>query len=260
MSTIVCFHAHPDDECIGTGGLLALANKLGHRTVLVTATDGRHGEIAEGSLTPGQSLVEARAAELAQSCEILGVSRLVMLGYADSGMIGTPENDAPESFWMASVEDAAQNLAEILRQESADILTVYDDHGGYGHPDHIQVHRVGYRAAELAGIDSVYEATMNRDRIRRQWLEAKRNGVDLPFDPEADDFDMGTPESELTHVLDVGDFVALKRQAMRAHASQIAADSMFLTMPDEMFLEAFGMEFYRHRATETADPLIPLSL
>ncbi len=106
---------------------------------------------------PGESLTERRVAELAASAEILGVDRVEYLGYRDSGMDGEPTNHDAEAFARADVEEAAARLAQILRDERADVLTVYDDHGGYGHPDHVQVHRVGVRAAELAGTRRVYE-------------------------------------------------------------------------------------------------------
>lgn len=257
MATIVTFHAHPDDECIGTGGLLALAASLGHRTVLVTATDGRHGEIAPGSVAEHETLAQVRTRELARSAEILGVSRLVELGYPDSGMMDTAENDDPSCFWRADVEEAAKRLAEILRQEQADVLTVYDSYGGYGHPDHIQVHRVGYRAAELAGVSTVYQATMNRDVVLAQWRLARDNGIELGFDPDDPEMEWGTPAAEITHVLDVSAFVETKRAAMRAHASQIPVDSIFLTMPDDIFAASFGVEHYIHLDGEPGrhDPL-----
>src|SRR5436853_4691571 len=160
MATFVFFHAHPDDESMSTGGTMARARAEGHRVVLVTATRGEHGEVADGFLEPGEVLWARRVRETEAAAEILGVSRAEFLGYVDSGMMGTPTNDAPESFWQADIEEAAQRLAAILQEENADILTIYDDHGLYGHPDHIQVHRVGHRAAALAGTPKVYEATI----------------------------------------------------------------------------------------------------
>src|SRR4051794_23845647 len=151
MATLVCFHAHPDDECIATGGVMAKAAKDGHRVVLVVATRGEHGEVDEGVLDVGEELWQRRVQETHAAAEILGAQRVEFLGYVDSGMMGTPENDKPGSFWTADVEEAAERLAMILRDENADVVTIYDEHGGYGHPDHIQVHRVGRRAAEIAG-------------------------------------------------------------------------------------------------------------
>lgn len=245
MATLVCFHAHPDDECIATGGVMAKAAKDGHRVVLVVATKGENGEVPDGFLDDGETLGERRVKETERAAEILGVERLEFLGYTDSGMIGTPENDLEGSFWTADVEEAAARLAAILTDVRADILTTYDDHGAYGHPDHIQVHRVGKRAAELAGIDRVYQSTINRDHIIRGIRERAGEapeGTDLPDVENAPDF--GSPETVITGAVDVSEFLDHKRGAMRAHASQISEQSFFLQMPDDAFAYAFGTEWF----------------
>jgi LmbE family N-acetylglucosaminyl deacetylase len=248
MATLVSFHAHPDDETIPTGGTLAKAAKDGHRVVLVFATKGEHGEVEDGFLDAGETLAARRVKETQRSAEILGASRVEFLGYVDSGMMGTPENDVPGSFWQADLEEAATRLAGILKDEQADVLTVYDDHGAYGHPDHIQVHRVGVRAAELAGTRRVYESTANRDHIRNGLLEARDMGVELPGDLDPDAFnEFGVSESEITTTVDVMDFLEVKRAAMRAHASQIGETSFFLSTPDEFFARGFGQEWYIRR-------------
>ena len=248
MATIVSFHAHPDDETIATGGTLAKAADQGHRVVIVIATRGEHGEVAEGVLASGEELWKRRVQEAEAAAAILGARRLEFLGYVDSGMMGTPENDAPGAFWRADIEEAAGKLAEILREEKAEVLTIYDDHGAYGHPDHIQVHRVGVRAADLAGTPGVFEATTNREEVQRQIARAQEAGVDLPGgldDGQLQTF--GTPESAITTAVDVRDFLDRKRSAMAAHATQIAESSFFLAMPQEMFAEAFGTEWFIHR-------------
>jgi LmbE family N-acetylglucosaminyl deacetylase len=247
VATLVSFHAHPDDECITCGGVMRAAADAGHRVVLVVATRGEHGEVQPGFLTDGEQLWHRRLAETLRVAEILGVSRTEFLGYVDSGMMGEPTNDEPYSFWTARVEDAAQRLAAILRQENADVLTVYDDNGGYGHPDHIQVHRVGMRAAELAGTPRVYQATMNRDamlRGRDALAEAARaNGIETPnFDEAQDGF--GKPESVITAAVDVSQYLEVKRAAMRAHASQISEKSFFLGLGEEVFKLMFGTEWF----------------
>src|ERR1700686_948079 len=165
MATAVFFHAHPDDEAISTGGTMARMAAEGHRVILVTATRGELGEVPEGLLAPGEDLAERRALELAAACEVLGVARHEYLGYQDSGMAGEPTNDDPSSFWRADVDEAAARLAAILDEEHAQVFVTYDENGGYGHPDHIQVHRVGLRAAERAGTERVFMATMNRDHM-----------------------------------------------------------------------------------------------
>jgi len=249
MATLVSFQAHPDDETTNSAGTLAKAAEAGHRTVLVFATNGELGEVAEGLLDEGEELWERRIQEARQSSEILGVQRVEFLGYHDSGMMGTPENDLPHTFWQADVEEAAEALAKILREEDADIVTIYDSDGNYGHPDHIQVHRVGLRAAELAGTPRVFEVTMNRDHFKRSMLEAAAQG-ELPGEdaPDPAFFDtLGRPEEVITTTIDVRQYATTKRAAMRAHASQIADTSFFLSMSDDAFEQGFGYEwFIRH--------------
>ncbi|MGQ0616508.1 MAG: PIG-L family deacetylase [Acidimicrobiia bacterium] len=249
MATLVCFHAHPDDECIQTGGVMRKAADEGHRVVLVVATKGEHGEVADGFLDPDETLEKRRVAETHAAADILGAERVEFLGYLDSGMIGTPTNELPGSFWQADVEEAAEKLAVILRDVEADVLTVYDDHGGYGHPDHIQVHRVGLRAAELAGTRRVFQVTVNRDEVREFVERLREGGVDLSeFDDGAPDVledpDFGKPAVELTARVDVTPWADAKRRAMQAHASQIGDQSFFLRMPANMFALAFGTEWF----------------
>jgi len=237
---------------------MAKAAHDGHRVVLVTATRGECGEVAEGFLNDDEALGERREAELAEAAKILGVSRLEILGYHDSGMMGTPENDDPGSFWQCDVEEAAQKLAAILREEDVDVITIYDENGVYGHPDHIKVWEVGARAAEIAGTKKVYENTINRTAWRQRMARGdvpvrtveSVDGVDKLIDHDAGtapptiEFPLGVEESELTTAVDVKDYVDLKKKAMRAHASQINEESFFLKMPDDVFTEGFGTEWF----------------
>ena len=236
MGTIVSFHAHPDDEAIASGGTLARAAAAGHRVVLVFATRGELGEPVPGVLEPGEQLAMRRSAECYTSAAALGAKRVEFLGFTDSGMMGEPSNDAPFCFWQADVEYAARTLAVLLDQEEPDVLTIYDDNGVYGHPDHIQVHRVGKRAGELSAVPVVAQGTVNRDWMQRGFRESGREG-DVPPN-------MGKPESEITHRVEAVDFVAQKRESMRAHASQMAPDHFLLALPDAMFALGMGTEFY----------------
>jgi LmbE family N-acetylglucosaminyl deacetylase len=246
MATVVFFHAHPDDECILTGGTMAKLATAGHRVVLVSATRGEHGEVDDGVLAPGETLGEHRTAELQASAEALGVARLAFLGFVDSGMMGTAENHAEESFWQADVSAAAERLAELLSEERARVLVVYDDHGGYGHPDHIQVHRVGVRAAELARTPVVYEATIDRDRVV-EMIERNRDERDAEDLPDIDTSSFGVPAAAVTTRVDVSAHTETKRQAMTRHSSQIADTSWLLMLPPERFAQAFGQEQYIRR-------------
>ncbi|TNC23957.1 PIG-L family deacetylase [Amycolatopsis alkalitolerans] len=239
MATLVTFHAHPDDESIACGGVMRKAFEDGHRVILVVATRGEHGEVPDGFLAEGEPLWQRRVAETTAAAEILGVARVEFLDYTDSGMVGEPTNDEPGSFWTAPVGEAARKLAEILREEDAEVLTCYDDNGNYGHPDHIQVHRVGMRAAELAGTPRVFQATTSREHMIRGMASM---GGELPSEEQM--ANLGKPESEINTTVDVTPWVEYKRAAMRAHASQISEESFFLAMPDDQFGYVFGTEWF----------------
>jgi len=246
MATVTFFHAHPDDEAIATGGTMAALADQGHRVVLVTATGGELGEVAAGVLHPGETLAERRAAELAEAADVLGVGRHLLLGYEDSGMEGEESSTRPGCFATADVEEAASRLAGVLTAEGSEVLVTYDEHGGYGHPDHVQVHTVGVRAAALAGTPVVYLATMDRGFMRSLRAEAADSEWAPPETAEelegADT--MGEPSERITTEVDVSAHLEAKRAAMRAHASQIGEDSFFLSLPDDVFARVWGHEWY----------------
>ncbi len=247
MASLVCFHAHPDDESIQTGGTMAKAAADGHRVTLVVATRGEHGEVQPGILDDGEPLGLRRIEETYRSADLLGVQRVEFLGYVDSGMMGEPTNDARGSFWQADVDHAAHRLAAILEEEKADVFTCYDEIGGYGHPDHIKVHEVGLRAAEMAGTPKRYMATMNRDFVLALIRERSEEiAAEIPEGerPEIDEENFGQPAALITHAVDVSAHVEAKRASMRAHASQIGEQHFFLALPDEAFAFSFGQEWF----------------
>lgn len=259
MATVVILHAHPDDESIGTGGVIAKAVAERHRVVLVVATNGEEGEPVAGVLAPGEELGDRRRVEAQAAAELLGVHRLIFLGYRDSGMMDTAPNDHPDCFWRADIDEAANRVAELLREEHADVLVVYDDNGVYGHPDHIQVFRVGLRAAEMVGSIRLLEMSPNRDEMRRsmqqraaQLADGEIGGGDADEAGELINAEFvesfGLPETELTHRVDVGQFVVLKRRALAAHASQVGPDHPMLSMPLEGFAKWAGVEWFRDRS------------
>ncbi|MBK8436715.1 MAG: PIG-L family deacetylase [Austwickia sp.] len=258
--TLVCFHAHPDDEALFTAGTMAKAAAQGHRVVLVVATDGGQG-LAATEMGHGAELATRRMAELQASADALGVARVVHLGYADSGLDGPIPPDPPGSqrFCRADVDQAAQRLAQVLRQERADVVTTYDEVGGYGHRDHVRVHQVGALAAELAGTPRVLEATIPRDLIAGavRWL-AKVHRFPPEFDPTA--FGRAfVPASAITHTIDVFDHAGAKRAAMAAHVSQATADdgdrtlAAFLRLPKPVFSMVFSREWY----VQSRGPVVP---
>jgi len=243
VATLVFFHAHPDDESIGTGGTIAKAVHLGHRVVVVVATNGELGAEPEGLLRPGESLRDRRLAETVEAARILGVHRLEFLGYRDSGMMGTATNADRDCFWAADIDAAAGRLAAILLGEGADMLTIYDETGVTGHPDHIQVHRVGLRAAARAGVAEVLEGTMSRSQaacLIRHATGGGGGGDAVSLDVDLDAF--GTPDELITDRIDVTAFLDVKRRAMAAHASQISETSLFLSLPPAAFEEVWGYE------------------
>ncbi len=248
--TLVSFHAHPDDEALLTAGTLARAVAEGHRTVLVTATAGGAGLASRTAA--GDDLAGRRLDELHRSAAALGCAAVHVLGYDDSGMDGLAGRDG-HAFARVSVDDAAARLADVLRAERADVLTVYDPVGGYGHPDHVQVHRVGIRAAELAGTPVVLQATVDRTALLRA-LRLLGAVTRLPADWRADRFrDAYVPRAALTHRVDVRPYLVRKRAAMAAHASQATADggdrtlARFLRLPRPLYRLAFGREWYVER-------------
>lgn len=246
--TLVSFHAHPDDESLLTGGTLALAAAAGHRVVLVVATEGGRG-LAGPRDGSGAMLSRVRMAELDRAASALGCARVVSLGYADSGLRPAPADG--DAFVHADVDEAAHRLADVLREERADVLTVYDRNGGYGHPDHVQVHRVGALAAALAGTPVLLEATVDRTALRRALrLVSRLPGLPAGFDPRLVDAAY-TPRAELTHRVDVRGFTGPKRAAMAAHASQATADQgtrtlrVLLRLPVPVFDLVVGHEWFR---------------
>jgi LmbE family N-acetylglucosaminyl deacetylase len=261
--TLVAFHAHPDDEALLTSGTLARAAAEGHRVVVVVATDGALG-LASDDYAGDGGLGARRLEELRRSASALGVARVVYLGYADSGMGPELLPDPPDRvrFLNAPPTEAAERLAAVLREESADVLLTYDRNGGYGHRDHVRVHEVGGQAARLAGTPRVLQATVPRDTIAR--------AVDLAakvyrFPPEFDREGFGrafSARSEITHRIDVHRYAAAKRASMRAHASQASADggadrtlAAFLRIPRPLFDLVFGREWFVDPAREPGLPV-----
>jgi len=259
--TIVSFHAHPDDEALLTAGTLARAAAAGHRVVLVCATAGEAGLAAAGYGT-GDSLGSHRVAELDASAAALGATEVELLGYADSGLHGeVVPTDGQVRFVDADVETAARQLAEICRRWQADVLTGYDPQGGYGHPDHLQVHRVARRAAELCDV-VLLEATVPREPLVRLLRLGRRLHL-VPASLDLEGYERAyTPTAELTHRIDVGRHLAAKRAAMRAHASQASADggartlAVLLRLPGPLYRLGLGREWFVQPGLAPGNPLL----
>jgi LmbE family N-acetylglucosaminyl deacetylase len=243
--TLVAFHAHPDDEALFTGGTLARASAQGHRVVLVTATAGERGLAAAGTTDLGV----IRRDELQISADALGVSRLIMLGYGDSGMdeaLPAP----PGSLCAVPVEEIAARLAEILREEHADVLTIYDSHGGYGHRDHIRVHDAGIMAATSANTPRVLEATVPRESLVRGVRLLNRVGVRPGGMTSADFAEAYRSRAQITHEIDVRPWLPAKLAALAAHASQTSGGGDVRTvrllsrLPGPLARKVLGREWF----------------
>jgi N-acetyl-1-D-myo-inositol-2-amino-2-deoxy-alpha-D-glucopyranoside deacetylase len=268
---LLLVHAHPDDETIGNGATMSRYVAEGVRVTLVTCTLGEEGEVLVPDLAhlaadQEDQLGQHRIGELATAMEALGVKDHRFLGgpgrYRDSGMMGLPTNDRPDAFWQADVDEAAGLLVEVIREVRPQVLVTYDENGGYGHPDHIQAHRVAMRAVELAGdpgfrpparSEPWQVAKIYWNAVPESWM---RNGLrrlreagDVTFfeglDPDADEIPLVTPDDQVTAAVVAQDHVEAKMAAMRAHATQITVDGPFFALSNNLGNEVWGVEFYR---------------
>ncbi|GGM46625.1 GlcNAc-PI de-N-acetylase [Longimycelium tulufanense] len=244
-----------------TAGTMARLAAEGHRVVLVVATEGGQGLTAPES-TGGRPLGEVRRSEALASARALGCARVEFLGYGDSGLDGdTPTGDGLVPFVRVDVADAAGRLAGLLRAEDADLLTVYDPAGGYGHPDHVQVHRVGSLAARLAGTPVVLEATVDRTLLLRALRLATKV---YPFPPEFDvhKFENAyAPREAITHRVNVRPYTAAKRKSMAAHVTQTTGGesartlAALLRLPGPLFRWTLGTEWFVQQGMTPGRPL-----
>ena len=248
MATVVSFHAHPDDEAIFTGGTLARLAAAGHRVVIVVATRGELGT-PRFPLPSGESIAARRERETQDAAAILGAARLAFLDYHDSGLTGDGLAGLP-LFARADREAAAAQLAAVCREEGADVLTSYDRGGIYPHPDHLTVHVVAARAAALAEVPTLYEATVDHEYLHFVDVHL----VEGASRSLASRGKVGLPTAEITTAVDVRAALEIKWRALAAHASQIPdADP---DLPPERFADVYGWEwFVRHGARGVIEAL-----
>jgi mycothiol conjugate amidase Mca len=260
--TLMAVHGHPDDECMGTGGVLARYSDEGLRTVLVTATRGEEGEIVDPEMNPEAvqpKLGDVRLEELRCSCRYLGVEELHILGYRDSGMAGTPANAHPACLAQADVREATGRLVRLIRELQPHVLTCYDEKGGYGHPDHIRVHQITVAAFHAAGDASqypeigpapwqpqkLYYPAYPRSYILNRYETMRSMGESTPLDrPHFDPNKVGTPDDQVTTHIDIRPYLSRKTAALRCHRTQVSLDWWFFRVPPELFSAQFGREFF----------------
>ncbi|MEV6278036.1 PIG-L family deacetylase [Nocardia sp. NPDC051832] len=254
--TVMAVHAHPDDEVLNTGGVFARYAEEGIRTVLVTCTNGEQGDGPEG-VKPGApghdpaAVAAQRLGELRASAALLEIEHLELLGYQDSGMDGWDANADPHAFANAPVAAAAGELAALIEKYRPQVIVTYDENGGYGHPDHIQAHRITVAATESTGIPAkLYYAVVPREATQEMFAAAKAGGMDMgDFEPPAD---FGTPMAEITTVVDVAGYTRRKVKALEAHGSQ-GDSGFFLGMPEPIQDLILGTEYFVRHYNRIAD-------
>ena len=253
---LLLVHAHPDDETINNGSTIALYAALGAQVTLVTCTRGEEGEVLVPDLAHlaaqvTDGLGDHRVTELADAMKVLGVSDHRFLGegtikYRDSGMMGTDPNNRPDAFWNTDVESAADHLVQIIEEVKPHVLVTYDEFGGYGHPDHIQAHRVAMRAADKShwNIAKIYWNVMPKSVIQEGIDAMKKIGSDFMGAESADDLPFAKDDSFVHAMIDGNAFVEKKMDAMRAHATQIEVDGPFFALSNNLGLQVWGNEYY----------------
>ncbi|MEV0425956.1 N-acetyl-1-D-myo-inositol-2-amino-2-deoxy-alpha-D-glucopyranoside deacetylase [Micromonospora sp. NPDC050495] len=256
---LLLVHAHPDDESIGTGSTMAHYAAAGAHVTLVTCTLGEEGEIhvpalAQLAAAGADQLGGYRVGELAAACAALGVTDHRFLGgagrYRDSGMMGLATNEHPRAFWQADLDEAAGYLLEVIREVRPQVMITYDPNGFYGHPDHIQAHRVAMRARELADLEGIAPAKVYWTAMPRSVLEAGLDAftesADNPFAgiDSIEELPFGTPDPEIAARIDATERHAAKEAAMRAHATQIPANSWLYSIAGNFGAEFMGVEYF----------------
>jgi len=264
---VLLVHAHPDDETINNGATMAMYAALGASVTLVTCTRGEEGEVLIPELlhlaaNATDSLGQHRVTELALAMKELGVADHRFLGegaklFRDSGMMGTDPNNRPDVFWQADLEEASDLLVQIIDEVKPHVLITYDEFGGYGHPDHIQAHRVAMRAAEKSvwDIPKIYWNVMPISVIQ-EGIDAMK-GIDSEFwgAEKAEDLPFAKDDSFVHALVDGNAYVEKKMNAMKAHATQIAVDGPFFALSNNVGLQVWGNEYYTLVKGEKSSPL-----
>ena len=259
-------HAHPDDETINNGATMALYAALGAQVTLITCTRGEEGEVLTPELThlassETDSLGEHREIELANAMKALGVTDFRFLAegegkYRDSGMMGTEPNNRPDVFWQADFEEASDYLVKVIEEVKPHILITYDEFGGYGHPDHIQAHRIAMLAAEKSTwqIQKIYWNTMPKSVIAESMAKMKELGSDFFGAESVDDLPFAKDDQFVTSLIDGNSQVEKKMAAMKAHVTQISIDGPFFALSNNLGLQVWGDEYYTLVRGEKSEP------
>ena len=258
---MLAVHAHADDESITMGGTFAVLADRGIRTANVTCTDGQLATIYDPTMDEAEArprLGEIRREELRAAAAILGIGDVRFLGYHDSGMQGEPSNREPHAFFQQDLGSVVGRLVEVIRDFRPDVVVTYDANGAYGHPDHVQAHRATLLAVEAARLKvlypeagepwtvrKVYYTVMPRSFLRKAVDFARQAGLPSPFgDVDVDDLSFVADDERVTTRIDCAAGTRRKREALRAHRSQIPDDFPLLALPEEVAAEHFSEECY----------------
>jgi N-acetyl-1-D-myo-inositol-2-amino-2-deoxy-alpha-D-glucopyranoside deacetylase len=253
---LLLVHAHPDDETINNGATMAMYAALGADVTLVTCTRGEEGEVlveehSHKAATHDDLLGDHREIELADAMGALGIKDYRFLGhphtkYRDSGMMETEPNKRADNFWNAPLDEAASHLIAVIEEVKPHVMITYDEFGGYGHPDHIQAHRVAMAASEKSNwnIPKIYWNVTPRSVIQESIDKMKELGSDFMGAESADDLPFCKDDSFVTAHIDGNGYVNQKMDAMRAHATQIAVDGPFFALSNNLGLQVWGNEYY----------------
>ena len=267
--SFLAVHAHPDDESITMGGTLARYAQEGIRTTLVTATRGEVGEILDKDLDPQEAaprLASIREGELRAACAILGVHELVFLGYEDSGMMGEARNSVPGTFWQADQAEAVARLIAIIRRVRPQVVATYNEIGGYGHPDHINAHRVAvmafYHADDIKLFpggephrpSKLYYSAFPKSQVRAIGQAMKRAGMEDRFARDDGEAPFAVDDDRVTAQVDVSDQLQRKLDAMLAHRTQIPPDSWFMKLREVLGERAWSRESYERVRSRVEAP------
>jgi len=263
---VLLVHAHPDDETINNGATMAMYAQLGASVTLVTCTRGEEGEVLVPELahlasSAEDKLGEHRVTELAEAMKALGIKdhRFLAEGeklYRDSGMMGTEQNERPDVFWQADLEEASDYLVSVIEEVKPHILITYDEIGGYGHPDHIQAHRVAMRASEKSKwkIQKIYWNTMPKSVLAESMAKMKEIGSDFFGAESVDDLPFAKDDQFVTTLIDGNSHVEQKMAAMKAHLTQISLDGPFFALSNNLGLQIWGHEYYTLVRGDKSEP------
>jgi LmbE family N-acetylglucosaminyl deacetylase len=255
--TILAAFAHPDDEAFGTGGTLSCYADSGTHVVLVCATRGEAGEISDPALATPETLGQVREQELRCAAENMGIAELIFLDYRDSGMAGTPENDDSRAYINAPAEEVVRKLVAVIRRVKPQVVTTFEPNGGYGHPDHIAIHRHTVAAFHTAAdpqrypelgpawqADRLFYTTIPRSFFIDMRTELEKMGEDTSDFEFLEAEDLGWPDDQVHVTMDVASTVDSKWEALECHRTQFGPGNLFRRLPDDKVKQLMSYEYY----------------